>query len=245
MAKARNYKGQNEKELNKFLSDIIGATNQGSRRAMVAIAQRGIHRLINNVAGFSDYTGVLINSYQAAILTRGKFNYKYGSRTGDFDARGQGLRRQNNPFNPKGYSDNVFKNGRGSTILLTSFRTSGTTPISFWTEGRKGTKIIKRKGRNPRSKPFIRNRWSKRTKEYQGFGMKTEGLRSYNSNVRVGYEVIFDNPAPYAESVQKHNDGSRVMPTGVANIMNRGLALSITSSEISREFIKRNKKRKR
>jgi hypothetical protein len=212
---------------------------------MVTIANRGIRNLVENVAGFSDYTGVLINSYQAAILTRGKFNYKYGSLTGDFDARGQGLRRQNNPFNPKGYSDNVFKNGRGSTILLTSFRTSGTTPISFWTEGRKGTQIRKRKGRNPKSKPFIRNRWSKRTKEYQGFGMKTEGLRSYNSNVRVGYEVIFDNPAPYAESVQKHNAGSRVMPVGLASIMPRGLAISIASREISLVTNRHKKRRKK
>lgn len=241
MAKARNYKGRNEKELNEFLSDIIGATNQGSRRAMVAIAQRGIHRLVNNVAGFSDYTGVLINSYQAAIFQKGKFRIK-GYRNiyrGDFSTSGDALRSYGN----------VFRNTGGSIVLLTSYNVgpkgSRDNPISFKTVKNKGKKIAKSYGRNPQSKDAIPNYWRKRNKNYQGYGRETAKIKGYSPSIKLGYEVVFDNPAPYAEKVQQENQGSRVMPTGVANIMNRGLALSITSAEISREFQKMKKKRKR
>jgi hypothetical protein len=238
--KTRNYKGWNKKRLNKFLSDIIGATNQGSRRAMVAIAQRGIHRLVNNVAGFSDYTGVLINSYQAAIFQKGEFRIK-GYRNiirGDFSYSGDTLRTYGN----------VFRNTGGSIVLLTSYNVGpkGTrkNPISYKTVKNKKDKIAKSFERNSRSKDEIPNylKKFKRTKKYQGYGRETANIKGYSPSVKLGFEVVFDNPTPYAEKVQRVNKGSRVMPTGVANIMDRSLALSITSSEISREFIKRNKK---
>ena len=226
MAKLRSYKKQNEREINRFLSNIITPTMQGTRNAMITIAQRGIDRLVNNVAGFSDYTGVLINSYQAAILSKGKFNFKGRGHGGDFDAIGQTIR----PYRVEG--KNQFKNASGGTVLMTSYGVDGTTGISFWTEGRHGRTIARRKLRNKRSKASIRNYWKKRSKEYQGYGLKTSNIRSYTPTVRLGYEVVFDNPAPYAKTVQENNEGSRVMPTGIANIMNRSLAISITTNEI-------------
>ena len=226
MAKLRSYKKQNEREINRFLSNIITPTMQGTRNAMITIAQRGIDRLVNNVAGFSDYTGVLINSYQAAILSKGKFNFKGRGHGGDFDAIGQTIR----PYRVEG--KNRFKNASGGTVLMTSYGVDGTTGISFWTEGRHGRTIARRKLRNKRSKASIRNYWKKRSKEYQGYGLKTSNIRSYTPTVRLGYEVVFDNPAPYAKTVQENNEGSRVMPTGIANIMNRSLAISITTNEI-------------
>lgn len=229
MAKLRSYKKQNEREINRFLSNIITPTMQGTRNAMITIAQRGITRLVNNVANFSDYTGVLINSYQAAILSKGKFNFKGRGSGGDFDAIGQTIR----PYRFRGNKGkNQFKNASGGTVLITSYGVDGTTDISFWTEGRHGRSIARRKQRNKRSKASIRNYWKKRSKEYQGYGLKTSKIRSYTPTIRLGYEVVFDNPAPYAQTVQENNDGSRVMPTGVANIMNRSLALSIATNEI-------------
>lgn len=226
MAKLRSYKKQNEREINRFLSNIITPTMQGTRNAMITIAQRGITRLVNNVAGFSDYTGVLINSYQAAILSKGKFNFKGRGSGGDFDAIGQTIR----PYRVEG--KNQFKNSSGGIVLMTSYGVDGTTGISFWTEGRQGRTIARRKWRNKRSKASIRNYWKKRSKEYQGYGLKTSNIRAYTPTVRLGYEVVFDNPAPYAKTVQEINEGSRVMPTGIANIMNRGLAVSIATNEI-------------
>lgn len=226
MAKLRSYKKQNEREINRFLSNIITPTMQGTRNAIITIAQRGVTRLVNNVANFSDYTGVLINSYQAAILSKGKFNFKGRGSGGDFDAIGQTIR----PYRVEG--KNQFKNASGGTVLMTSYGVDGTTDISFWTEGRHGRSIARRKQRNKRSKASIRNYWKKRSKEYQGYGLKTSNIRAYTPTVRLGYEVVFDNPAPYAQTVQENNDGSRVMPTGIANIMNRGLAISITTNEI-------------
>lgn len=236
MAKRRSYKKRNEREINAFLSDIITPTMMGTRNAMLTIAQRGINRLVNNVASFSDYTGVLINSYQAAIISKGKFNFKGRGHGGDFDAIGQTRR----PYRVQG--KNQFKNASGGTVLITSYGVDGTTDISFWTEGRHGQSIARRKQRkNKRTKASIRNYWKKRTKEYQGYGLKTTNIRSYIPSIKRGYEVVFDNPAPYAQFVQEHNDGSVVMPMGVANIMNRGLALSITTNEI----IKAHKRKKR
>lgn len=243
MAKVRNYKGKNEKEINKFLSDIIGATSQGSRRAMTSMAQRGIQRLVNNVAGFSDYTGVLINSYQAAIYQNGQFRIRGGKHIdgyrGDFSTSGDALRNY----------DSVYRNSSGSVILLTSYgvgpKGSRGNPISFRTVKNKGKAIAKSYGRNSSSKPEIPNYWKKRTKEYQGYGRKTANIKSYTPSIKFGFEVVFDNPTPYAMKVQQNNKGSRVMPTGVANIMNGSLALSITSSEISKEFQKAKKRRKR
>lgn len=236
MAKRRSYKKRNEREINAFLSDIITPTMMGTRNAMLTIAQRGINRLVNNVASFSDYTGVLVNSYQAAIISKGKFNFKGRGPGGDFDAIGQTRR----PYRVQG--KNQFKNASGGTVLMTSYGVEGATDVSFWTEGRHGQSIARRKQRkNKRTKASIRNYWKKRTKEYQGYGLKTTNIRSYVPSIKWGYEVVFDNPAPYAQFVQEHNDGSVVMPMGVANIMNRGLALSITTNEI----IKAHKRKKR
>ncbi len=65
----RNYKNvRGNTAINQFLGVAVGAVTSASLRAMQKVARRGVDNLVNNVAKFSDYTGVLINSYQAAIL---------------------------------------------------------------------------------------------------------------------------------------------------------------------------------
>jgi hypothetical protein len=243
--KTRNYKAQNNKAINEFLSDIVWATSTGSQRSMQTIARKGIERLVNNVASFSDYTGVLINSYQAAIYQKGNFNFqgngKYG---GNFDAKGHAMRGYRDPYGNS--LQNKFRNSSGNVILMTSHGVQGTTRISFNTVGRKGKQIQRRKQRNSRSKEFIRNYWKKRSPEYQGYGSRTGNIRAYSPRIKTGFEVLFDNPAPYALSVQSRNDGSRVMPVGVASMIDRGMAFTITTSEIVNALnrVKRKKGRK-
>lgn len=226
-SKIRSFKpAKNNKAINEFLTDIVGAVTVGGVNAMRKIAQRGIHRLVNNVAGFSDYTGVLINSYQAVLFQKGKIK----GIGGDFDARGNAINRSS-----FGNDHNKYRNARGGIVMVTSYKADGATPISFWTEGRKGTSIALRKRRNPASKGKIRNRYRKgQQRPYKAYGHEISKLRGYSPSTRVGYEVVFDNPAPYAEFVQKNNPGSTVMPIGLANIMPRDLAISISDNEIQK-----------
>lgn len=242
--KTRNYKrAQNNKAINEFLNEIIGVTSTGSRRAVTAMADRGIKRLVHNVAGFSDYTGVLINSYQAAVYQNGEFRTRGGRHIknyrGDFNYTGDALRSYGN----------TFRNNSGSAILFTSYGVGPTglrgAPISFKTIKNKGGSIEKSLGRNPKSKDAIRNYWKKRPKEYQGYGRKTANVKAYSPSIKYGFEVVFDNPAPYAQFVQENNKGSRVMPTGAASIMPRGLAISIATHEINRELQKARARRKK
>lgn len=243
MARIRKFKkGQNNREINEFLSDIVSATSAGSLRSMRTIARKGIENLVNNVAGFSDYTGVLINSYQAAIYEKGNFNFQgNGKFGGSFDAKGHAFRGYRDPYGKS--LQHTFQNSSGNTILITSHGIPGTTRISFSTIGRNGARIARRKQRNPRSKSSIRNYWRKRSKEYQGYGSRTGKIRAYNPQIKIGFEVLFDNPTPYALLVQKRNEGSRVMPTGVANMVSGGMAVSITTAEIA-NLLNRAKRKK-
>lgn len=237
----RNYKsGRNQKVTNEFISDIVGAVRVGSASAMRKIAQRGIDRLVNSVAGFSDYTKVLINSYQAAVFTKGKLdtnpNYHrgMGAFRGDFDSSGEANRSYGN----------VFRNRRGGIVLITSYNSRN--PITFKTVKNKGKAFPITKRRNPKSKESIRNRYRRGARgPYLGYGRDMSKLRAYTPKVRLGYEVVFDNPTPYAEHVQQNNKGSRVMPVGTSSMITRGMAVSITSSEIYNTVRKAQQQKKR
>lgn len=224
---------KNNKAINEFLGEVVGAVTVGTASSMRKVAQRGIQRLVNNVAGFSDYSGMLINSYQAAILTRGKLRTNAPSRygyKGDFDLNGNvamGHMKQGE-----------FKNASGGTVVMTSYRANGTTKISRKDGGR-----LIRKRRNPESKEPL-NRIIPGKILYEGHGWDLTKIKSYTPSVREGIEVVFDNPTPYAEHVHKKNEGSTVMPMGMADIVSRGSMVSITTQEI-RKAVKNAKTRKK
>lgn len=236
MARSKKYfkdgRRKNNQAINEFLGDIVGTVTVGSAASMRKIAQRGIQRLVNNVASFSDYSGVLINSYQAAIITNGRLKTKAPSRygyKGDFDMSGNvaaGHMRQGE-----------FKNASGGTVVMTSYGADGATKIS-----RKGGSIKIRKRRNPRSLEILKRK--KRKVRYEGYGWDLSRIKSYTPSVKEGIEVVFDNPTPYAEEVHQKNEGSIVMPIGVADIVNRGLVVSITTQEIQKA-VKNAKTRKK
>lgn len=237
MARSKKYfkdgRRKNNQAVNEFLGDIVGAVTVGSATSMRKVAQRGIQRLVNNVAGFSDYSGMLINSYQAAILTRGKLRTNAPSRygyKGDFDLNGDvamGHMKQGE-----------FKNASGGTVVMTSYRANGTTKISRKDGGRRIRKLRNLESKEP-LKRIIPGKIL-----YEGHGWDLTKIKSYTPQVREGIEVVFDNPTPYAQFVQKYNDGSVVMPIGVANIVNRSIVVSITTQEI-RKAVKNAKTRKK
>ncbi len=211
----KNYKNvRGNTAINQFLGVAVGAVTSASLRAMQKVAYRGVDNLVNNVAKFSDYTGVLINSYQAAILVNG-----------NLDTLG------------RWYYLNEFRNAKRSIRMITSYHKSGTTPISFKTINNKGTSFARRKQRNPNSKPSIENRYKRKTvgDMYKGYGRDLTTLRTYSPASSLGIEVVFSNPTPYAKHVAEQNAGSVVMPIGVAAInLPMGTVLAITDSEIWR-----------
>lgn len=211
----KNYKNaKNNAAINNFLGAAVGAVTSASLRAMQKVAQRGVDNLVNNVAQFSDYTGVLINSYQAAILVNG-----------NFDSVG------------KWTYLNEFRNAKRSIRMITSYHTNGTTPISFKTIDNKGTSFARRKQRNPNSKPTIKNRYQRKAtgNMYKGYGRDLTTVRTHTPMSSLGIEVVFSNPTPYANHVAEQNAGSIVMPVGVAAInLPVGTVVAITDSEIFR-----------
>lgn len=231
----KNYKNaKGNKAINEFLGVVVGAVNSGSLNAMQKVARRGVENLVNNVAKFSDYTGVLINSYQAAIIVRGQMGVgKDFNLSGDVIGRG---------------GRNEFRNGQNSVRLITSYNINGTTPISFKTVENKGTSFAKRKERNPQSKRTIPNRYKFRAKgsAYKGYGRDLTALRTYTPASNLGIEVVFNNPTPYANHVATQNAGSTVMPVGsAARIVPQGIIISITDAEIYRAVEKAKKRIRR
>ena len=230
----RNYKNvKGNKAINEFLGTVVGAVRSGSLNAMQKIARRGVEHLVNNTAKFSDYTGVLVNSYQAAIVVNGKW-----ATGGDFNLGGEAIGRG---------GMNEFRNGNKSVRLVTSYDINGTTPISFKTIKNKGTSFAKRKERNPNSKSSIPNRYQRHQtgKAYKGYGRDITAIRAHSPAATLGIEVLFSNPTPYANHVAKNNAGSTVMPVGgAARMLPRGVVVSITDAEIYRA-VQRAKKRKR
>lgn len=242
-ANKRYYKDarkQNNKAINEFLGEVVGAVRTGSLNAMQKIAARGLDVLVNKVAGFSDYTGLMINSYQAAIIDNGRSIYGGEIKEGAFQVGGhymEGLLLG-------GDNKNVFRNGKKSIRLLTSKGIRGTTPISLKRPKKNNRNVNyavykKRKGRNPQSAPVVVSQFTQNLNIYQGFGRDLTGLKGLYQTGK-GIQVIFRNPTPYALEVQYNNEGSDVMPGGLLGVP----YVSITTQEI-RKAVKNAKTRKK
>lgn len=237
MATTRKFKpAKNNQAINAFLDIAVGAVRVGSMRSMQKIADRGIDTLTKHVASFADYTGEMINSYQAAILTNGKL-----PRGGNFNMSGQLVGKTTHGLN-------TFLGPRGEIRLLTSYETTN-NEISY-KRVRVKNQVINRVAKrndpnrsvNPESNDTIR---MPRSKHYQGFGRDITQIRTYTPTARFGMEVVFNNPTPYAKTVMENNPGSHVMPIGQASaIVNKSVLTSVTSSEIEK-VVKRAKQRKR
>lgn len=235
MATTRKFKsGKNNEAINAFLDIVAGSVQVGSMRAMQKIADRGIKTLTTEVASFADYTGEMINSYQAAILKDGKLPYG-GSFTMSGQLYGEPL-----------YSyqrNNVYRGSRRDIRLLTSYgRVSN--GISYKSIDREGRSIAKRDDSrrrvNPKSKLSIR---MPRGRHYQGYGRDITSIRAFTPQAKIGFTVVFNNPTPYAIHVMNNNLGSHVMPIGRASVITpRGVLATLTEGEIYK-VVKRYKRR--
>lgn len=234
MATTRKFKSaKNNQAINAFLDVVVGAVRTGSNQAMQKIAQRGIDTLVRHVASFGDYTGEMINSYQAAILKNGNLPKGGGAFTTSGELRGTTT------------YERQFRGPKGDIKLITSYGKT-TNPISYKSVDRKGRSVAFRndpkRNVNPDVAQSIR---MPRHKHYQGFGRDITAIRSYNPTMKIGYEVVFNNPTPYAQHVMENNRGSHVMPIGGSMVLlNRGTLVTITDSELMKAIQRAKRMRK-
>lgn len=222
MATTRKFKSaKNNQAINAFLDIVAGSIQVGSNRAMRKVAERGIDTLVNHVATFGDYTGEMINSYQAAILKNGKLPVGGGAFTISGELRGTTT------------YESSFRGRKGDVRLITSYGKT-TNAISYKSVDRKGRSVPLRndpkRNVNPAVAKSIR---MPRGKHYQGYGRDVTDIRTYNPSMKIGIEVVFNNPTPYAHHVMENNPGSHVMPLGGAmRIIDKSTLITLTDSEI-------------
>lgn len=260
----RNFKGggrAQNRQINEFLAAAVGCALGATKRSINLIARRGLQILVDS-NNYADYTGVLRNSYQAALIENGNVEKTLMQITGVTKSGGSviALPESNKDSNAK----NTFGN-RGKIIILTSEGMDGTVGISI----PKTPMIDKREnGRSPKSPPKIHNRWAKMSKaqdalrksrqmgvgrklqaRQHGYGRVITQLKGMKNLNPMGYTIVFSNPTPYTEFLNslsgksksgKINKKGQVIPLGLANAQLKPLAITITKQEIA-DSIKRAK----
>jgi hypothetical protein len=149
-----------------------------SRSTIQQAGAIGLKKLVRG-AGFNDYTGKMINSYQAAILTKGGIEERMA-------------RAKNTETTEKG----INSTGR-NPILMTSYGLPGTTEISHENRTRAGFRIRKRRdgGESPEvRRGHIVN--GKMEKSYgSGYGQYITRIKGIAPPISQGYWLVFDNGA--------------------------------------------------
>lgn len=253
----RNFKGggrAQNRQINEFLSAAVGCAIGATKRSINLIARRGLQILVDN-DNYSDYTGVLRNSYQAAMIENGNVEQTLMRIAGVTKSGGSviALPESNRDKSIQNTFSSDGGNVRGKIILLTSEGVDGTIGISI-----PNTKMIPiRLRRNEKSPEKIHNRWAKMSKakdalrksrqlgrgrklqaRQHGYGRVITQLKGMQNLNPMGYTIVFSNPTPYTEFLNNH--GRQVIPLGLANAQLKPLAITITKQEIS-DSIKRAK----
>ena len=164
-----------------------------SRSTITQAGKIGLRKLVEQ-AGFNDYTGKMINSYQAAILTKGGIEERIAKqtnagRTVSFSHLGSNATRVNSRI----------------PILMTSFGLPGTIAISHkatsYTNAKgaslKGPKMRNRRdgGESPEVRHWGQINNGPESKFPKGFGGKITHLKGIAPPISSGYWLVFDNGA--------------------------------------------------
>ena len=196
---------KNSKAVKEFLSDVKAVMHGFSRSTITQAGRIGLRKLVNR-AGFNDYTGKMINSYQAAILTKGGIEERIAKQT----SAGRTV-----TFNNLG--SNATRVNSKIPILMTSYGLPGTIEISH-----KSTKYTNSKGEEYKG-PKIRNRrdggespevrrWGQinngpESKFPKGFGHVITHLKGIAPPIKSGYWLVFGNGASGGYSTVWDKDG--------------------------------------
>lgn len=183
---------RNNRAVENFKQSIVMTMASFSQSSIQKAAQLGLSKLVRG-AKFNDYTGKLINSYQAAILTKGGMEERLQRRFGEvFD--------DSVPLGGFGKNKRVLGVGSGKIpIMLTS---AGTTTIHHETSprgdsGGHGFRIRNRRdaGESPdvRRMHMVNGLYEKSFPE--GFGHLVSRIKGIAPPIKSGYWLVFDNGA--------------------------------------------------
>lgn len=241
---------QNREYLKYFSRDLESLVQGVSTSSLAEIAPQLLGIAIQQ-AGFSDYTGVLINSYMVGMFVNGKF-------AGD----NPGLVRPGAWGRPSNLQSNLTKGSewkiRGGRWVWSSYGMPGTIHIrggKYYRAKKKASgnliryskaqNLIRANAKNddPNFRPMvpIRNRRNKFSTEFMTFDYKNYNIKGYGENLthlrslkgilKRGSEIILTNGAPYAALVHWTHKGSRVFPH-IGKL--QGKFISISKRELER-----------
>ena len=215
---------KNSRAVRNFTSAVTGTMVSFSRSTIQQAAKIGLQHMVRQ-AGFNDYTGKMINSYQAAILTKGGLEERVSRR---FHIPLTDIAEVGIPNKIAGL------NGGRIPIMLTSLGMPGVTDIHHRQKNGVTRSGKPMKGfpmqvrRDGGESPEIRKSHSingRREREFrEGFGSYISRIKSIAPPIAQGYWLVFDNGAAnvraggtnLADLVE--NQGSvrhRVFPKGI------------------------------
>lgn len=209
---------KNVRVLRSFEDELYEDVRLAATLSLIDIAPEMLQAVVNQ-AGFSDYTGVLINSYMAGMFVNGRYaadrkglllpGYRTGNPRTLWSSSEPGIKtiriKKGRPYVYK-KGEFVRKNGK-NTGLKRYYHTKERSANVRWL-------MNKRTYRNPHSTEFIN--FNKEEFSPTGYGKNLSVLKSCKPSLRRGTEIIIANGAPYAMRVQDNHAGSNVMPKGVA-----------------------------
>lgn len=198
MATTRNNSAlaaKNSRAVLKFMSAVTGTMVSFSRSTIQQAAKIGLQHMVHE-AGFNDYTGKMINSYQAAILTKGGLEERVSRR---FHIPLSDISEVEIPNKITGL------NGGRIPIMLTSLGMPGVTDIhhrqknGVTRSGKPMKGFPMQTRRDGGESPEIRKSHSingRREREFrEGFGSYITRIKSIAPPIAKGYWLVFDNGA--------------------------------------------------
>lgn len=224
---------KNARVVRAFEEDLRDNVRRSMTSSLIYVAPKMLQSVVNQ-AGFSDYTGVLINSYMAGMFVNGKYapDIKGLALPGSWVGSPRALWSSSEPGiktvrirkgRPYIYSTREFvkKNGKNTKLWLRKHTRERSSNVHWL--------INKRTYRNPASTEFMK--FNKEEFSPTGYGRNLSVLKSSTPSLRRGTEIIISNGAPYAKRVQESHAGSNVMPQGVAEAY-----VSIVRKELERNL---------
>lgn len=220
---------KNSRAVRDFTSAVTGTMVSFSRSTIQQAAKIGLQHMVHE-AGFNDYTGKMINSYQAAILTKGGLEERVSRR---FHIPLTDIAMVGIPNKIAGL------NGGRIPILMTSRDLKRAKAVDIPDISHKQRRGVTQSGkpmkgfpmqtrRDGGESPEIRKSHSingRREREFrEGFGSYISRIKSIAPPIAQGYWLVFDNGAAnvraggtnLADLVE--NQGSvrhRVFPKGI------------------------------
>lgn len=198
MATTRNNSAlaaKNSRAVRNFTSAVTGTMVSFSRSTIQQAAKIGLQHMVHE-AGFNDYTGKMINSYQAAILTKGGLEERVSRR---FNIPLTDIAEVGIPNKIAGL------NGGRIPIMLTSLGMPGVTDIhhrqknGVTRSGKPMKGFPMQTRRDGGESPEIRKSHSingRREREFrEGFGSYITRIKSIAPPIAQGYWLVFDNGA--------------------------------------------------